>query len=123
MLEAYTLNTAVGADSFVPFNSIAYKKGCSAETSGTSSISLNKCGVYLVTAGGSASAPTTIQLYKNGIAQPQSQRTGESVSFSTYVTVEENNTPCPCTSPTVLQVFNTDAVTFTDFSIVVEKIA
>ena len=122
MLEVYSINIDVGADSFVPLNNVSIKKGCAVELSGVSSILLNKCGVYEVSCNCSAGTSTTIQLYKNGVAQPQAQSTGLNPSFKTLVSVDENNTCCPCTSPTSIQVFNTTEATFTDFNVVVEKI-
>ena len=122
MLEAYSLNIAVGANSNIPFNSTSLQKGCTAVKSGPDTISLNKCGVYMVAVDVSAAASTTIQLYKDGVAQPQAQSTGTSPSFTTLVQVSENNTCCPCTSPTTLQVRNTTATTLTDANIVVTKV-
>ena len=120
MIELYSINIDVGAESFVPLNNVAFEKGCTVVPSGTSSIALNKCGVYMVSCNGSASASTTIQLYKNGIAQPQAQSTGTSLSFNTLVTVD--NSCCPCSAPTSIQIFNTTAATFTDFDVVVTKV-
>ena len=122
MIEVYSINIEVGADSFVPLNNVSFKKGCTAELSGTSSILLNKCGIYEVSCNCSAETATTIQLYKNGVAQPQAQGTGATPAFITLVSVDENNTCCPCTAPTTLQIMNTTATTFTDFNVVVTKL-
>ena len=70
----------------------------------------------------SAEASTTIQLYKNGVAQPQAQSTGITPSFVTLVQVSENNCGCPCSSPVTLQVVNTTAATFTDANVTVTKV-
>ena len=48
MLEGYSLNVAVGADTAVPFNNVTVEKGCTAKMVSPSSIALNKCGVYMV---------------------------------------------------------------------------
>ena len=122
MLEVYSVNIDVGANTYVPLNNVSYKKGCTAELSGTSTISLNKCGVYMVACDCSAETSTTIQLYKNGVAQPQAQGTGGAVSFVTLVSVDENNTCCPCSAPVNLSILNTTATTFTDFNVVVTKV-
>ena len=122
MLEAYSTNVAVGADANIPFNSTSLIKGCTVSKPSADTINLNKCGIYMVECDASASASTTIQLYKNGVAQPQAQSTGLNPNFTTLVQVSENNTCCPCSAPTTLQVQNSDAVTLSDANIVVTKI-
>lgn len=122
MLEAYSLNIAVAADANIPFNSTSLIKGCTATHPSPDTINLNKCGVYMVSVDASTATSTTIQLYKDGVAVPQAQGTGLTPSFITLVQVSENNTCCPCTAPTTLQVRNTTAGTFTDANIVVTKI-
>lgn len=122
MLEAYSLNIDVAADTNIPFNSTSLIKGCTATHPSPDTINLNKCGVYMVSVDASTVAATTIQLYKNGIAQPQAQSTGTSTSFTTLVQVDHNNSCCACDSPTTIQVMNTTAATFTDANISVTKI-
>lgn len=122
MLEAYSVNVAVGANANIPFNSTSIIKGCTATKPSADTINLNKCGVYMVEVDCSSATSTTIQLYKDGVAQPQAQGTGSTPSFTTLVQVSEDNTCCPCTSPTTLQVRNTTAATFTDANIVVTKV-
>lgn len=122
MLEAYSLNIAVGANANIPFNSASLIKGCTATKPSADTINLNKCGVYMVAVDASTATSTTIQLYKDGVAVPQAQGTGLTPSFITLVQVSENNTCCPCTAPTTLQVRNTTAGTFTDANIVVTKV-
>ena len=122
MLEAYSLNVVVGAESAVPFNNVSIKKGCTAELVSPSTINLNKCGVYMVAVDASAATSETITLYKNGVAQPQAQSTGSSPSFTTLVQVTENNSCCPCSSPTAITVVSTSDATFTDINIVVTKV-
>lgn len=124
MLEIYSLNQTVGSLEPIPFTNVAIKKGCTAELSGTSTIQLNKCGVYMVACDASSATATTIQLYKNGIAQDQAQSTGTTPSFVTLVQVTENNTCCPCSSPTTIQVLNADdaEATLTNINITVTKI-
>lgn len=123
MLEAYSLNVTVAADSPIPFNSVSVAKGCSAVLTSPSTISLNKCGVYKVECDVSAAAANTIQLYKDGVAQPQAQSTGTSPNFSTLVQVDHDNSCCPCASPTLVQIRLTTAATLTDANVVVTKIA
>ena len=122
MLEAYSTNITVGANSNIPFNSTSLIKGCTVTKPSADTINLNKCGVYMVECDISAAASTTIQLYRNGVAQPQAQGTGLTPNFTTLVQVSEDNTCCACTSPTVLQVRNTVAGTLTDANITVTKI-
>ena len=122
MLEVYSTEVEVAADSAVPFQNVSLKKGCTAELSGTNTITLNKCGVYMVSCDASAEASTTLQLYKNGIAQPQAQGTGATPAFVTLVQVPENNSCCPCASGVSLQVMNTTATTLTNVNVVVTKV-
>ena len=123
MLEVYSLDLDVAADAPVVFNNESICKGCTATLSGTSTINLNKCGVYMVSCDASAEATATIQLFKNGVAQPQAQSTGGTPSFITLVQVPENNTCCACASPVSLQIINTGAAaTFSNINCVVTKV-
>ena len=122
MLEAYSLNVAVEADSYVPFNSTSIIKGCTATKPSADTIDLNKCGVYMVSVDASAEASTTLQLYKDGVAQPQAQSTGLTPSFTTLVQVDKNNSCCACSSPVTIQVQNSTATTLTDANITVTKL-
>lgn len=123
MLEAYSLNVTVGANSSIPFNSTSLIKGCTVTKPSADTINLNKCGVYMIEVDCSAATSTTIQLYKDGVAQPQAQSTGLSPSFTTLVQVDHNNSCCACASPTAIQIRNTVAGTLTDVNIVVTKVA
>ena len=122
MLEAYSQNIDVAANSPIPFNSTSLIKGCTVTKPSTDTINLNKCGIYMVSVDASAEASTTLQLYKNGVAQPQAQSTGGTPAFNTLVQVSENNSCCPCASPTTLQVVNTTATTLTDCNIIITKV-
>ena len=122
MIEVYSLDAVVTALTAVPLNSVALKKGNTVELTGTSSLQFNKCGVYMLSCTASTSASTTIQLYKNDIAQPQAQSTGTTTSFTTLVQVPENNTNCPCSVPTICEIVSTDAVTFNSIDVVVTKV-
>lgn len=124
MIEVYSLNVDVDTMSPIPFNNVTLKKGCTAELSGTSTIQLNKCGVYMIACSCSSATATTIQLYKNGVAQDQAQSTGTTPAFVTLVQVNENNSNCPCSSPTTVQILNVDdaTATLTDVNVVVTKV-
>lgn len=122
MLEAYSLNVAVGDDTAIPFNNVTVEKGCTARLTAPGTIELNKRGIYIVYFDAVAGTSTTVQLYKNGIAQPQAQSTGTAVSFVTLVQVPADNTCACCTSPTVLRVVNTTAGTFTNANVAVTKL-
>ena len=124
MLEAYSLNVEVASDASIPFNSTSLIKGCTATHPSSDTVDLNKCGVYMVEVDASAAASTTIQLFKDGVAQPQAQSTGLVPSFTTLVQVDHNNSCCACDSPVSLQVKNVGdaAATFTNCNIVVTKI-
>lgn len=123
MLEAYSLNIPVSADASIPFNNVSVEKGNTAVLSSASTVQLNRCGVYMVSFDGTTGTATTVQLSKNGVLQPQAQSTGTQPSFVTLVQVTENNSCCPCSSPTTLRVMNTTAGTFANANIVVTKIA
>ena len=122
MLQAYSTNLAVAADTAIPFNNVYIDKGCGEDIVGTSTIQLNKRGVYMVEVDGVAAAATTIQLSVDGVLQPQAQSSGTTVSFMTLVQVNKDNTKCCCSSPTNIQVNNTTAATFDNVNIVVTKL-
>jgi hypothetical protein len=129
MLQVYSLNVPVAGGASIPLNNRFVWKGKTSTLSATSTIQLNKCGVYMVFCNGSvtpaAAGEVGIQMYKNGVAQPQAQSTvtgaadtTAALSFMTFVQVTENNTCCCCTSPTVLQFNSTGAAdTTSDFDI------
>lgn len=125
MLEAYSLNVAVPAGTAIPFNNITLNKCNDVTQNGPASFQLNKCGVYQVSCDCSAAAASTIQLFKDGVAQPQAQSTGSSPCFTTYVQVPQNNNNCcPCSSPVNIQIRNTGtaAATFTDANVTIRKV-
>ena len=122
MLEAYSVNADVGATSPIPFNNVSLKKGCTSTMSGNATIELNRCGVYMVSFDGASSVETTVQMTKDGVAQPQAQSSGVALSFTTLVQVPKNNCGCPCSSPTTLQFMNETAATFDSCNIVITKL-
>lgn len=118
MLEVYSLSTTVDTGIAVPLNNVSVEKGCTAVHSAPATIELNRCGVYMVTCDASLTPSeagvASIQLTKNGVLQPQAQSTVTGavdtiypVGFTTLVQVTENNSPCCCSSPTILQLVNT----------------
>lgn len=117
MLQAYSSNIAITANTAIPFNNVVLDKGCGETMSGVSSILLNQRGVYLVEFDGyvtpDATTLVSAQLYVNGVAQPQAISSfmgtavtaTDSLSFKTFVQVNESNCNCNCySSPTVIQV-------------------
>ena len=134
MLQVYSINTPVDADSFVPLQNVALKKGCSATMSGSSTVDLNKCGVYKITVDASAE-PTTaglisLDLYRDGVALPQAQSSAtgavdatSALGFETYVQVPTNNSCRCCDSPTTVQLYLSGVdVTFLNVNVTVDKI-
>lgn len=123
MLEIYGLNVTAVANTPLSFSNTSIKKGCTAELESSSTIQLNKCGVYMVEFDGSAAASNTVQMYKDGVAQPQAQSTSDSPSFTTLVQVDHNNSNCCCcSSPVSLRFVPTEAGTFTNINVCVTKI-
>lgn len=124
MIEAYSTNVDVAATTPIPFESVSIQKGCTVTHPSNTTFNFNKCGVYMVSVDTSSEAEATIQLFKDGVAQPQAQSTGGShQSFVTLVQVDKNNSCCPCASPTLVQIINTGAAaTLTNANIVITKV-
>jgi hypothetical protein len=135
MLEAYSLNTSVLANGTIPFNSVALEKGCTTELEGTSTIELNKCGIYEIvfnaTATPTVTGTVTVQMTKNGVVQPQATRTitgatttaSVNTPITTLVQVSENNTSCCCTKPTTIQFISSgNGLNIANTNVVVTKI-
>ena len=136
MLQIYSDNLTVAANTVFPFNNVVVDKGCAENLSAPATIQLNKQGVYLVEMDGfatpDAATAVTIQLMVNGVAQPQAISTFVPASitdtrtfgFKTFVRVLENNCPCNClTAPTTLQFMNGDtAVSDAHINVVITKI-
>ena len=143
MLQAYSVGIDVAegngtaSSPAIPFNNVTIQKGCTAVLSAPATIQLNRCGVYYVSCDASAEVSgdvgnISIELVQDGVLQPKAQSTATPASgtavvplhFETLVQVAENNTPCACSSPSILQVLNTgEAVTFTNCNVVVTKLA
>lgn len=136
MLQVYSNNIEVAANTAFPFNNTVVDKGCGESLSAPATIQLNKRGVYLVEVDGyatpDAAAMVTVQLYVNGVAQPQaisgfmgaSITATDNFAFKTLVRVQENNCNCNAiSSPTVLQIMNGDtAVSDAHINVVITKI-
>lgn len=136
MLQVYSDNLTVAANTVFPFNNEVVDKGCAEALSAPATIQLNKQGVYLVEMDGFATPDATtevsVQLIVNGIPQPQAISTfmGAAVTgtqtfgFKTFVRVLQNNCNCNClTSPTTLQFMNGDtALTDAHINVVITKI-
>ncbi len=123
MQELYSLDTTVAAGAPCTFDNVALDKGCTSELVSASTIQFNKRGVYKLSFNADAAAASTLQLYKNGVPQPQAQSTGTSLAFDTFVVVPNDNTDCCCSSPTTIQIINpTDAEeTFTFVHVCVDR--
>ena len=123
MIGGYSLNLTVPANSPCAINNLYLDKGDTAELISGTTIQFNIKGVYMVECSASATAASTLQLYKNGVAQPQAQAVGTNPHFETFVQVPNNNTDCCCTSPVLVQIMNpTDtAETFSNLSVNVYK--
>ena len=135
MLQCYSNNISIGANTAIPFNNVTIDKGCAETLLAPASIQLNQRGVYLVEVDGfgtgAAAANGSIQLAVNGVAYPQAISSFTTAAgdisnfgFKTFVQVAENNCPCNCiSSPTTLQVLNgTAALTEGHVNVVITKI-
>ena len=136
MLQVYSDSLTVAAATVFPFNNVVMDKGCAETLTAPATIQLNQRGVYLVEMDGfatpDAATAVSVQLYVNGIAQPQaissfvpaSVTDARTFGFKTFVRVLENNCNCNClTSPTTLQFMNGDtALSDTHINVVITKI-
>ena len=136
MLQVYSDNLAVTANTVFPFNNVVIDKGCAENLSAPATIQLNKAGIYLVEMDGfatpDAATEVSVQLVVNGVAQPQAISTfmpatvtdTRTFGFKTFVRVLENNCPCNClTAPTTLQFINgTTALSDAHINVVITKI-
>ena len=136
MLQVYSDNLTVAENTVFPFNNVVMDKGCGEALSAPATIQLNKQGIYLVEMDGFATPDTatevSIQLYVNGVAQPQAITSfvpaaitdTRTFGFKTFVRVLQNNCNCNClTAPTTLQFMNGDtALSEAHINVVVTKI-
>ena len=127
MLQAYSNNITFVDTAAIPLNNIVIRKGCTAVLGSPATIELNKAGVYMVHCDATAAAGGgTVQMYKDGVAQPFAKTVldADSGSFESLVQVPENNTNCCClTSPTTLQfIFDETTAATGDINVVVTKL-
>lgn len=136
MLQVYSDNLTVAENTVFPFNNVVMDKGCGEALSAPATIQLNKQGIYLVEMDGfatpDAATEVSIQLYVNGVAQPQAITTfvpaavtdTRTFGFKTFVRALQNNCNCNClTSPTTLQFMNGDtALSEAHINVVITKI-
>ena len=136
MLQVYSDNLTVAENTVFPFNNVVMDKGCGEALSAPATIQLNKQGIYLVEMDGfatpDAATEVSVQLYVNGVAQPQAITSfvpaaitdTRTFGFKTFVRVLQNNCNCNClTAPTTLQFMNGDtALSETHINVVVTKI-
>ena len=127
MLQVYSNNLTFVDEAAAPLNNVAIQKGCTAVLGAPATIELNKAGVYMVCCDVAATAGTgTVQMYKDGVAQPFAKAIidADSGSFTTLVQVKENNCNCCClTSATTLQFIVDSTADITgDINVTVTKI-
>lgn len=132
MLQAYSKGVSVSPNSIYPFNTTFILTGCVATLNGSTSINLNKPGIYMIEFNGQAS-PTgengvvSVQLYNDGVAMPQANSSAyatmgnpASLSFSTLIKV---GCLCPCESGSKVLTLHYEGVAGTmDGNIVVTKL-
>lgn len=137
MIQAYSNNVAVAANTAIPLNVTSLDKGCTTQKSGAASIQLNNCGLYRVSVDAdvtlAAAGVVDISLFRNGVTQPQATASASitaadaiaNIGFTTFVQVESNNNNCcPCSIPVTIFIQNgATAATFNHVNIVVDKIA
>jgi len=72
MLQVYSSNLSVPANTAFPLNNVVIDKGCCEQLSGPATIKLNSRGVYLIEMDGfatpDAATLVTVQLYVNNVA-------------------------------------------------------
>lgn len=136
MIEVYSKNVEVAANGTIPLTTVALLKGTSTQLLGTSTIQLNKCGIYQVTVTGSvigsAAGDVIVQLEQNGILQPEAISTVTAadatslhpIGFSTLIQVpNNNNVNCPCSATTTISLRNAGIeATYSSIDVVVTRI-
>ena len=136
MIEVYSKNVEVAANGTIPLTAVALLKGTSTQLLGTSTIQLNKCGIYQVTVTGSvigsAAGDVIVQLEQNGIPQLEAISTVTAadatslhpIGFSTLIQVpNNNNVNCPCSATTTISLRNAGIeATYSSIDVVVTRI-
>ena len=133
MIQTYSNNVDVSANSSIPLKNLTIFKGFSTTKEGDT-ILLNKCGVYKVEVDGSVTVPSggsvTIQLEVNNVLQSDAFSTVTAVAsqvipfnFDKLLQVPFSNTPSPCASPTSVKIISNVAATYNNVNVIVTKIA
>lgn len=135
MIQVYSSNINVPANTAIPLNNLKVDKGCSQSLASPSTIHLNKRGVYIVAVDGFGSAAAagdiSVQMAVNGLLQPDaissaSVAAADSISplgFKALVQVQQDNTKCCCSNATELSFFTGDTdITDLHFNVVVTKL-
>lgn len=134
MIETYSKGVAAGTNQPINLNNVKLLKGSSVVKQGSSSLLFNKCGIYRVDVKASAVAGEVgnivMQLQKNGALDPAAISTATAANttdyipmgFTTFVQVPRNNTECPCSESTVVDVINTGVDATFDIDVTVSKI-
>lgn len=115
MIEAYSQNINVTANSNVPFNNVKLIKGRYTTLQGAGTFQFNHCGVYHLTCNGSVTGTGEIvlQVMKNGVVQPQTVTpitgaAGTDIPFAldTFIQVPNVNNGCCGQSPVEVVINN-----------------
>ena len=134
MLQVYSSNLAVEANTPFIFNNVVVDKGCGERLSSPSTITLEKRGIYLVEMDGfatpDAATEASIQLQVNNVAQPQAITTfvpaavtdTRTFGFKTFVRVLENNCNYLTTPMTLIFMNGNTALTDAHINVVITQI-
>lgn len=137
MIEAYSTNVAVAANQPVSFNSVSIAKGCNVIQQNVNTFLFNDCGLYELefdasgAISGADAANIVLQLYKNGVPQPQAITQANSTAttdietfgFKTFVQVPTGNSNCCCVTPITVQILNGNAaITLANANITIRKV-
>lgn len=116
MIQSYSQNVTVPAQTAIPFTA-NFTKGCTVQQTSDTTFQFNKKGLYLVQFDAVVSQSTTAgnvlaQLFVNGVAQSRgvtstaisSATDASAMSFTAYVQVPNDNI-CDCSvAPTTMQI-------------------
>ena len=135
MIQAYSRALPLGIDGIVSFNSVVMDKGCADAIVGTSTIQLNKAGIYKIEFHAEALAVTAgtvaFAMSVNGVEKAQDTTSITGATTTSTVTVpivtlvQVRNTECKCsckTEPTTIQFENIGVATVSDVNVVVTKV-
>lgn len=136
MIEVISTDVTVPTGSNVPLQNVTILKGCTVEPQGTSTLMLNKSGIYKVEAFGTAISATettgnvAIQIAKNGVLQgiasseTVANATAEhTLAIADLVQVSDDNCKCNCrTVPTTVSIVNVGNAAILDLTVIVTKV-